>query len=354
MEGFDNRKMYLAFMTLIILGIVFLLVQIAPLLKGLFHFLKAVLMPYVIAVIISYVLHPVVNLISGRALPRSVAVLLIYSLFILSICIVFVNMTPLLNTQMKELAEHFPQWNMQIQSWIQQYNDNKYLLPESVRAGIEKSLDRLEQAVTDGIGNLVTGLGTTLNQLFLALIVPFLVYYMLKDAQVIERSFVGLFPGHRRKEILRVLRDIDEALGNYVRGQLLVCLAVGILAYIGYLVIGLPYALLLAALVALFNIIPYLGPFFGAIPAILVALSVSYKMVFYVIIVNLVVQMLEGNVISPQIVGRTLHMHPLLIIFALLVGGEVGGILGMILAVPFFAVCKVILEHVALHYIRRS
>src|SRR5690606_4286741 len=263
MEGFYNRKMYLAFMTLIILGIVFLLVQIAPLLKGLFHFLKAVLMPYVIAVIISYVLHPVVNLISGRALPRSVAVLLIYSLFILSICIVFVNMTPLLNTQMKELAEHFPQWNMQIQSWIQQYNDNKYLLPESVRAGIEKSLDRLEQAVTDGIGNLVTGLGTTLNQLFLALIVPFLVYYMLKDAQVIERSFVGLFPGHRRKEILRVLRDIDEALGNYVRGQLLVCLAVGILAYIGYLVIGLPYALFLAALVALFNIIPYLGPFFG-------------------------------------------------------------------------------------------
>src|SRR5690606_33646614 len=126
------------------------------------------------------------------------------------------------------------------------------------------------------------------------------------------------------------------------------------LAYIGYLVIGLPYALLLAALVALFNIIPYLGPFFGAIPAILVALSVSYKMVFYVIIVNLVVQMLEGNVISPQIVGRTLHMHPLLIIFALLVGGEVGGILGMILAVPFFAVGKVILEHVALHYIHRS
>src|SRR5690606_41258543 len=112
-------------------------------------------MPYVIAVITSYVLPPFVNLITGRALPRSVAVLLIYSLFILSICIVFVNMTPLLNTQMKELAEHFPQWNMQIQSWIQQYNDNKYLLPESVRAGIEKSLDRLEQAVTDGIGNLL-------------------------------------------------------------------------------------------------------------------------------------------------------------------------------------------------------
>jgi len=83
-------------------------------------------------------------------------------------------------------------------------------------------------------------------------------------------------------------------------------------------------------------------------------MTISGKMVISVIVVNLVVQMLEGNVISPQIVGRTLHMHPLLIIFALLVGGEVGGILGMILAVPFFAVGKVILEHVALHYIHRS
>jgi predicted PurR-regulated permease PerM len=300
------------------------------------------------------VLHPVVNLFSGRAVPRSVAVLLIYTLFIASIGIVFVNMSPLVNTQMKEMAEHLPEWNLQMQSWIQQYNDNKYLLPDSVRAGIEKSLDRLEQWVTDGIGNLLTGLGTTLNQVFLALIIPFLVYYMLKDAQVIERSFVTLFPRHRRKEILRVLRDIDEALGNYVRGQLLVCLAVGGLAYIGYVVIGLPYALLLAGMVALFNIIPYLGPFFGAIPAVLVAMTISGKMVISVIVVNLVVQMLEGNVISPQIVGRTLHMHPLLIIFALLVGGEVGGILGMILAVPFFAVGKVILEHVALHYIHRS
>ncbi len=354
MEPFYNRKIYPALMMLIILGIIFMLVQIAPLLKELFHFLKAVLMPYLLAVIISYVLHPVVNLFSGRAVPRSVAVLLIYTLFIASIGIVFVNMSPLVNTQMKEMAEHLPEWNLQMQSWIQQYNDNKYLLPDSVRAGIEKSLDRLEQWVTDGIGNLLTGLGTTLNQVFLALIIPFLVYYMLKDAQVIERSFVTLFPRHRRKEILRVLRDIDEALGNYVRGQLLVCLAVGGLAYIGYVVIGLPYALLLAGMVALFNIIPYLGPFFGAIPAVLVAMTISGKMVISVIVVNLVVQMLEGNVISPQIVGRTLHMHPLLIIFALLVGGEVGGILGMILAVPFFAVGKVILEHVALHYIHRS
>jgi predicted PurR-regulated permease PerM len=176
---------------------------------------------------------------------------------------------------------------------------------------------------------------------------------MLKDTKLIERSILAFFPIRHHKNVLRLFRDIDTALGNYIRGQLLVCLVVGVLAYIGYRWIGLPYPLLLASSVAVFNVVPYLGPFLGAIPALLVALTISRKMVVSALIINLVIQMLEGNVISPQIVGRTLHLHPLLIIFALLVGGEVGGIWGMILAVPFFAVCKVVVEHVTRYVLHR-
>jgi predicted PurR-regulated permease PerM len=150
------------------------------------------------------------------------------------------------------------------------------------------------------------------------------------------------------------MKDIDQALGNYIRGQFLVCLIVGILAYIGYWIIGMPYPLLLASVVAVFNIIPYLGPFFGAAPAILMAFMVSWKMVLFVVIVNTICQILEGNVISPQVVGRTLHMHPLLIIFALLVGGEIAGVIGLILAVPLFAVMKVILQHFFAYYVKRK
>lgn len=148
---------------------------------------------------------------------------------------------------------------------------------------------------------------------------------MLKDIQSIERTLLTLLPKKQRKPILRLLRDVDDALGNYIRGQFLVCVVVGVLAYIGYLIVGLPYALLMAALVAVFNVIPYLGPIFGLIPSLFVALTVSPKTAVGVVIVNLFVQMLEGNVISPQIVGRSLHMHPLFIILALLVGGEIGG-----------------------------
>ncbi|PTM59633.1 AI-2E family transporter [Desmospora activa] len=350
----QSRLLSGSLLVLVLLGILFLLVQIQPLLQGIFFFLKAVLGPFLVALIISYLLNPIVNMLASRGFPRSLSVLFIYSLFITAITIIIINLVPLFNLQLQELSEHFPEWNRQVQSWIEQYNHSKDSLPESVRQGIEKSLDRLEAFVTDGVGNVMASLGSTVNSLFVIVIVPFLAFYMLKDVDVIEKTLITLLPVRRRKEVLHLFRDVDDALGNYIRGQLLVCLVVGLLAYIGYLIIGLPYALLLAALVGIFNVIPYLGPFFGAIPAIFVAFTVSTEMVITVIIVNLVVQVLEGNVLSPQIVGRTLHLHPLFIIFALLVGGELGGILGLILAVPLFAVGKVVVEHAVDHLAHRT
>lgn len=189
--------------------------------------------------------------------------------------------------------------------------------------------------------------------LFNAFIVPFLVFYILKDFEVFERMVVSCLPRSRRKSIVMLLKDIDEALGNYIRGQFLVCIIIGVLAYIGYAIIGMPYALLFACVVAVFNIIPYMGPFLGAAPAIIMATTLSWRLVLLVAVVNTLCQMLESNVISPQVVGRKLHLHPLLIIFALLVGGEIAGMIGLILAVPFFAAAKVVIQHIIGYYIRR-
>lgn len=168
-----------------------------------------------------------------------------------------------------------------------------------------------------------------------------------------ERTVVSCLPRSRRKSIVTLLKDIDEALGNYIRGQFLVCIIIGVLAYIGYAIIGMPYALLFACVVAVFNIVPYMGPFLGAAPAIVMASTLSWRLVLMVAVVNTLCQMLESNVISPQVVGRKLHLHPLLIIFALLVGGEIAGMIGLILAVPFFAAGKVVIQHIVAYYIRR-
>ncbi|MFD0714027.1 AI-2E family transporter [Paenibacillus sp. GCM10027626] len=354
MERFTNNRLFVL-LVYIILGLValYLLLLIKPLIVQVYGFLKAVLAPFLIAMIISYVLNPIVSLLGERRMPRTIAILLIYAVFCASLAVILINAIPMFIEQLEQLNRHMPNLTMRAQSLVNDLNNNSFL-PESIRDGFDKSLVKLEKQASEAISDFINNIGTMVNAVFVAFIIPFLAFYILKDFNVFERTALTYIPRVHRKHVIRLLKDIDTALGSYIRGQFLVCIIVGVLAYIGYLLIGIPYPILLASVVAVTNIIPYLGPFFGAAPALVVASTISFKMMLLVVLVNTVCQILESNVVSPQVVGRTLHMHPLSIIFALLVGGEIAGIVGMILAVPIFAALKVILQHIFAYYVRRK
>jgi len=339
--------------TILILAVLLLLQQLKPVLLQVYGFLKAVLAPFIIAMIISYVLNPVVTLLAERRVPRSVAVLLIYAVFAAAVTVILLNAIPMIAEQVEQLNRHAPELTMRAQNLMDQLNNHSFL-PESVRNAINKSLIDLEKRMAEAALSFMNNIGSMLNAVFVAFIIPFLAFYILKDLDAFERAIINYVPRSRRQGLIRLFKDIDEALGNYIRGQFIVCAIVGLLAYTGYWLIGLPYPLLLATFVAVTNVIPYLGPFIGAAPALLVASTVSLKMVLFTVLVNTLCQIIEGNVISPQVVGRSLHMHPLTIIFALLAGGEIAGLIGMILAVPAFAAAKVVLQHLFAYYIRRK
>ncbi len=354
MERFTNNRFFLWLVYLILsLIAIYLLLQLKPILLEFYMFLKAVLGPFIVAMIISYVLHPIVSMLHERKVPRTIAVLLIYAVFCAALTVILVNAIPMFIEQAQELNKHMPELSMRAQNLVSDINKSSFL-PESFRESLNKLLIHSEKKVSEALFDVVNNIGSMVNAVFVAFIIPFLAFYILKDFDVFERTVITYVPKSHRANIVRLLKDIDQALGSYIRGQFLVCVIVGLLAYAGYLLIGMPYALLLASVVAVTNIIPYMGPFIGAAPAILVASTVSFKMVVMVAIVNTICQILEGNVISPQVVGRTLHMHPLLIIFALLAGGEIAGVVGMILAVPIFAACKVIVQHIFAYYVRRK
>ncbi|BCJ86296.1 UPF0118 membrane protein YrrI [Effusibacillus dendaii] len=348
-----NRSIDIALLVLIVLGCVYLLTQMSGLLLGIWIVLRAVLTPFLIAVMISYLLNPIVSRLVERGVPRGVSVLIIYVVFFTLLGVVLVNSIPVFIKQLKEFVESLPAIVEQVESWNKSLDSGARAMPDAVHKAIDANLLRFEEAVTEYITNFMGSLGSTVGQLLMAMIIPFLVFYMLKDLKVMERTVFIIFPVKRRRELVDLFKSIDEALGNYIRGQLIVMLAVGTLVYVGYLIIGMPYSLMLALLVGITNIIPYVGPFIGAAPAVILALTISPLMALKVTIVNLIVQQLEGNVISPQIVSKSLNLHPLVIILALLLGGEVGGIMGLILAVPIVAVMKVILEHMVEHYVRR-
>lgn len=354
MERFTGNRLFV-WLVYLILGLIaiYFLLQLKPLIVTIYGFMKAVLGPFIIAMIISYVLNPIVSILHERKVPRTIAVLLIYAVFCAAIAVLLVNLIPMFIGQVQELNQHMPELTMRAQNIVTDLNNTSFL-PESIRDGIDKALLGIEKKISESLFHFVNNIGSMLSAVFVVFIIPFLAFYILKDFDVFERTIITYVPKSHRKNTVRLMKDIDQALGSYIRGQFLVCVIVGTLAYGGYLLIGMPYALLLASIVAITNVIPYLGPFFGAAPALLMASTVSLKMMIYVAIVNTLCQILEGNVISPQVVGRTLHLHPLLIIFALLAGGKIAGIAGMILAVPIFAACKVIVQHMFAYYVRRK
>ncbi len=350
-------KRVISYLVLILLSltILYLIVKLSPVLGNIFIFLKKIFLPFFIALIISYLLHPIVTVLYKRGFPRSIAVLLIYILFFGSLGVITANAFPILVEEVKEFVEDIPAMLQKFEGWMNAFRDGQNkILPDSFQNGIDSTLENLEKRISAGIDNILVLITHTFGVLFTILLVPFVAFYMLKDYKLMEKAIMTFLPKRNRKELVRLARDIDEALGNYIRGQLIVCTVIGILAYIGYLIIGLPYALLLASIVAITNIIPYIGPFIGATPALFVGLTTSWKMTLSVLIVNIVIQIIEGNIVSPQVVGRKLHIHPLFIIMALLVGGQVAGIAGLILAVPIFAILKVIIQHIGLYFTSRS
>lgn len=354
MDRFTKNRFFIVLIyTILLLFVVYFLLLLKPILLTIFSFLKAVLGPFIVAMIISYILNPIVTMLHERKVPRTIAVLLIYAVFCTIFTVLLVNVIPMFIDQMQELNKHLPELSMRAQSLVIDINNNS-MLPESFREGVNKSLVLLERRISETLLTFVNNIGGMVNALFVAFVVPFLAFYILKDFEVFERAVIKYVPKSHRKNTIRLLKDVDTALGSYIRGQLLVCVIIGTFAYIGYLLVGMPYALLLASIVAITNVIPYIGPFIGAAPALLMASTISLKMMLLVVIVNTVCQILESNIISPQVVGRTLHLHPLLIIFAVLVGGQLAGVLGMILAVPIFASGKVIVQHMFAYYVRRK
>ncbi|MCL6548431.1 MAG: AI-2E family transporter [Alicyclobacillus sp.] len=335
-----------ALTVLVTLACFYLFAELRSFFHDIWDVVKGLVIPFLAAMVCTYVLQPVVEALVKRRVPRSMAILIIYLAFILLLVVGILHAIPLVSRQLTQLTQHLPTLIQQADSWIDGLARRRQYLPDALRRGIESALSQAEQNMAAYAASVITMLTGTVNAVLGAFVVPFLVFYMLKDARAIGRAMVHLAPPGRREQVREILSGIDETLGKYVRGQLLVMLTVGILTYAGLLLVRMPYALLLALFVAMTNIIPYLGPFIGATPAILLAFSISPQMALKVILVNVIVQQCEGNLISPQIMGRTLNLHPMSIVAALLLGGEMAGVLGLVVAVPALAVGKVVWLHV--------
>lgn len=327
----------------------YMLFQIGPYLSVIWKFLVTVSLPFIISMIIAYLLHPLVDALMKFRLNRTVSILIVYLVIFGGVFFFFWWGTPIFTVQLQELLEQLPVMEEQLFIYLLWLDEHLEHLPRGLNQGIENVIDKLENGLTNYVEHFFEDLSMRISNLFLLFIIPFLVFYLLQDVELISKVIYILTPKKQRKALYRLWHSIDTALGEYIRGQIMVSLIIGLLALIGYSLIGLPYPFFLASIVAVMNIIPYFGPFFGAVPAVFIALVTNPTLILWVIVINIAIQVLEGNFLSPYIVGKRLAIHPIFIILVLLIGAEIGGVLGLVLAVPIFVIMKEILTNIILH-----
>lgn len=334
--------------------LLFLIIYIGSLIEWVFNpfrvAFQTLFIPLILAGLLFYLLRPLVNLLN-RKTTRGISILLTYMVLAGFFIVGLALLGPVLQSQIMSLANNIPIIVEGIQEWVLEidlFSRISQLQQEdffNLEGYIDSAIDTLNnwgRGAMAGIGSL---LGSLASAVFTLILLPILLFYVLKDSEKFKESFIKMFHHNQEAEVRSILGDVDRALSSYIQGQGLVCLFVGVLCFIAFLIIGLDYALLLAVIAGLTNIIPFFGPWIGSIPAVIVALFLSPITALLTVLAIIIIQQIESNLIAPQIIGRKLHLHPLVIIFLILVAGRLVGLIGMILVVPLFATSRVLFTH---------
>lgn len=283
-----------------------------------------------------------------RGQPRIGALIFIFGLFITIFSFILITFLPAIIDELDVLAHRLPDYAMRLESLIDKVNI-KYQridLPDTVTTILDKSINRLEENTLEFIQKTSGVLLGLLSRMFSLIMAPILAFYLLKDLEVIKEFLWSLIPKRRKKGIKVLLGRVDRSLFGFFKGQLLVSLLVAILSTIGLYLLNIKFYLIIGIIVGIFNIVPYFGPILGALPAVIIASFSSSKLVLMVVLLFFAIQQIEGGVIAPKIMGEEVGLHPIVIIFSLLAGGELLGIIGMLIAVPIAAIIKELLRYI--------
>ncbi|MFC7320561.1 AI-2E family transporter [Halobacillus campisalis] len=328
-----------------------ILVLVAIFFLDLLHFfspiqtiISTLFFPILIAGFLYYILNPFVRWISKiKYIPVSGSILLVYTVIAGIIYSAYTLLASTIREQFSGLSNDLPEkLKKRAKETEQMIEENDRGMIGDVRQTVTSFFSDLAQTAGD---NAIEIFSTITGALTVLIVVPFVLFYFLKDDHRLIPFLLRFIPGNHQQEGKKLLKNIDQTLGAYIIGQITVAFTDGVLMYIGYLIIGLDYALVLAVFVFVTAVVPFFGPIIGVLPALVVSLTQEPTMVIYVLVLLVIVQQLEGNIVAPVVLGNRLDLHPLTIILLLIVAAALYGFIGMLIAVPLYAVFKVTIKN---------
>lgn len=311
---------------------------------------KSVVRPFIYALVLAYILNPVVNFIEKRKVKRIFAILIVFlSISTILISIIAIIVPKFVRDISDFVSEEIPAILNYANKVIDDFRTGNLIkMPEVVRdyINIDDELKKAAKIVSNAFSELsaiiVAGTGTLLD----IVLTPIIAFYYLKDKDVIINSIMKLINDRRKEKLKMIAVEIDAVLGGFIRGQLVVAVFVGVLTGVGCKIIGVPHSLTIGFVAGVTNVIPYFGPWIGGILPVILAVKDSPLRALWVVIVIVIIQQLESVFISPQVMSRSVGLHPLLVMFSVLLFGKAFGIIGMIIGVPLTATMIVVVKHV--------
>ena len=356
----NNQAVTSLLVILLILLILLLFTKVSYLFEPVWQFLAIVGLPIILAGILYYLMNPTVDYLERKGIKRIYS---IFGLFVLVVGLIVwgvVVIIPKIQEQSMSFADNLPGYLTIIENKVNEILSDPIF--SQVQDQIEASNEKLISSLTDIVQNLSRSTIQNLGSFFgavativLAVItMPFILFYLLKDGRKLAPYFVKFLPTKMRQPSLIVLKEMNDQVSSYIRGQLTVAFAVAVMFMIGFSIIGLDYAITLGIAAGFLNLIPYLGSFLAMIPAVFLGIVGGPVLLIQVLIVFVIEQTIEGRLISPLVLGNELSIHPVTILLVLLTSGKLFGLVGVILGIPVYAAAKVVITHVFEWYTRVS
>lgn len=323
---------------LLLLILLSLLKNMAFILEFLKQIFSFILIPLLIGLLFYYILRPIVRFLEKRRVKKCVASIIVSLIVIfLIILVVFYCGTSINNSVNKSCEDMLEEVQKGIE--VMEHTFPGVINHNELEGKINIYMRRKLGGSIPGVFSQIANIGTQI------ILIPFVAFYFLKDDTYFAKRILDKCSDKYKNQVKSLLIDVDNTLSIYITGQLIVALILGLLMYLGFKIIKLPNAALLSFFTMVTNIIPFIGPFIGAVPAVVAALTIDIWMVLKVVVVSIIAQQLEGNIITPHIIGNRLEIHPLMVLIIVFVSISIFGVIGAFIGIPLYAVIKVIVKN---------
>lgn len=328
----DKKTQTVNIVTSIILRVILILLFLVFL-----YLIRDIVIIFIFALIVASAITPVVNALEKIKIPRVIGTLIVYILFFGIITFLLYLVIPSIAKEIEKLSLNFPDYveklTLKFQGLAENFSKYQHLLNQ-----FSSILNNIRDSLKDSASNLFSTVLNIFGGIFSFFLILIISFYISVQKRGIQRVLTAIIPLQYRDYLLDLWERAQKKLGRWLQGQLFLGLIVGSMVYVGLYFLDVKYALILAILAGVFEIFPYIGPVLASIPAIIIGLLQSPILGLWVIILYVAIQQIENHLITPLVIGKVVGLNPIVVILALLIGGKLGGIPGIILSVPLTAV----------------